>query len=296
MRTPVLRCPFSRGRAGVSGAGLLLVLALSACGSPAVAPAPAAPGVTASASATPKMGPKMGAARSAPARHVRHASSGRASAPKSAARAAASAGTSASKTTRRARVTARADTSVSTRQSVPTTADLQAALLTPADMPAGYNVQPTDTALLGDSSLSGCPQLTGSPPDVTAQALVDLAGPARAPSVSETLMQVSPGHAVTAMAGYAAMAADCSQFTGVVGHYQVSFTTSPLAVSALGDQRSAVQITGLIAAAHASIYVDFVAIRHDSTLIVVIGAGLTSSPAFTEQAASTAYARVAARW
>lgn len=179
---------------------------------------------------------------------------------------------------------------------MPTTAELQAALLTTADMPAGYSVEPGGGSALDGSSISGCPQLASNPSGVTAQATVGLADPPDKPSVGETLLQLSPADAASAMASYARIATDCSQFTAVVDHYNVTFTTAPLAVGAQGDQASAVHITGHIRSASRPIYVDFAAIRHGGTLIVVIDVNLTSDTAFTTQITGQAYAKVAARW
>ena len=99
--------------------------------------------------------------------------------------------------------TARAPASAPSR--VPTAADLQAALLTTADLPGGYSAQPVSESDLGGSSLSGCPALTSNPMGVSDQAAVNLTGQGTATSVSETLMQLTAGDAAKAMASYAAM-------------------------------------------------------------------------------------------
>jgi hypothetical protein len=293
----VLRCPFSCGRKGISGAGLILVLALSACGTThgldasrsTIPPVPSAAAYNAVpvASATPK----AAAAHSSHARDLSPASARprTASTAASAARAATSQRTAAVPTARRSRTTKNA-----ARSSAPTAADLQGALLTTADMPAGYSVQPGGGSALAGSSISGCPQLASNPSGVTDQATVALADPPDNPSVGETLLQLSPADADSAMASYAAVATDCSQFTAVVDHYNVAFTTEPLSVGALGDQTSAVHITGHIESASQPIYVDFVAIRHGGTVIVLVDVSLTSDTAFTTQIASKAYAKVAA--
>jgi hypothetical protein len=295
MRLRVLRCPFSRSRKGISGVGLILVLALSACGTThdmgasrsSVPPVPAAAAYNAvpAATATPKAGFSH-------ARHAASASVHPGAASTAASRAARWASTSAARTTRRSRTK---EAKNAARSGVPTTADLQAALLTTADLPAGYSVEPNGSAL-GGSSISGCSPLADNPPGVLAQAAVGLADPPSNPSVGETLMQLSRADAASAMASYATIATDCSQFTAVVDHYHVTFTTQPLAVGALGDQISAVHITGRIPSVSHPIYVDFVAIRHGGTLIVIVDVSLTSDTAFTAQVASKAYVRVAARW
>ena len=203
---------------------------------------------------------------------------------------------SAAETTPRSQTTATASAPASAPSRVPTAADLQAALLTAADLPGGYSAQPVSESDLGGSSLSGCPALTSNPIGVSGQAAVNLTGPGTATSVSESLMQLTAGNAAKAMASYAAMSTSCRSFTGQVDTYPVAFSTAPLAVTALGDQRTAVRITGYVLALHVSIYTDVVVVRHGGTLIVVIDVGLTPETAFTGQIASKAYANVAARW
>lgn len=292
MTPRVPRCPFSCGRKVFSGAGLILVLALSACGTshdlgagrssnpavPAAAAFTAAPVISAT--------PKTGAAHSSHVRHVASVSARRDTAAKSNS-------TSAAKTTHRPRTR---HTRSALHSGGPTTADLQAALLTTADMPAGYTVEPGDGSGLAGSSISGCPVLAGNPAGVTEQASVGLADPPHNPSMGETLLQLSRAHAAAAMAGYASIATDCGQFSAVVGNYNVTFTTQPLAIGALGDQATAVHLTGRIASANAPIYVDFAVIRHGSTLIVIVDVSLTSDTSFTAQIAGKAFAKVAARW
>jgi hypothetical protein len=285
MRSGVLRCSYSRHLRLTSGAGLILVIALSACGtshdtaairsSPSPVPTwsstiPTVAGKVPSSSAARK----KGKARRSPATTP------------------VSAGLSARPSA--AKTTASAPASAPLR--VPTAADLQAALLTAADLPAGYSAQPVSESDLGGSSLSGCPALTSNPMGVSDQAAVNLTGPGAATSVSETLMQLTAGDAAKAMASYAAMSTSCRSFTGQVDTYPVAFSTAPLAVTALGDQRTAVRITGYVLALHVSIYTDVVVVRHGGTLIVVIDVGLTPETAFTGQIASKAYAKVAARW
>jgi len=191
---------------------------------------------------------------------------------------------------------ATASTSRSALARAPTAADLRAALLTAADLPAGYSAQPVSDSGPGDSSLSGCPALTSDPAGVSDQAAVNLTGPGSSLSVSETLMQLTVKDAAKAMASYAAMPASCGSFTGVVDTFPVAFSTAPLAVTAWGDQSTAVRITGNVLAVHVLIYTDVVAVRHGGTLIVVMVVGLTPDTGFTGQIAGKAYAKVAARW
>jgi hypothetical protein len=169
-------------------------------------------------------------------------------------------------------------------------------LLTPADLPGNYSVNPVTGSGLGGSMLSGCPPLTTNPAGLIGQAVVSLVGSANDPTVSEAVLQLSPGDVTQAMAGFTAMPTSCSTFTGVVDNYNVAFGTAPLAITPLGDQSTAVRITGHIMGGLASVYADVVVIRHASTLVLVMDVGLTADTAFTEQIASEAYARVAARW
>jgi hypothetical protein len=179
---------------------------------------------------------------------------------------------------------------------VPTTAQLKAALLTSSDLPAGYTATTVSGSGLADSSLSGCPALVSDPPGVSASAAVNLTDKPTGSSVSETLLQLPAADADKAMAGFAAIPANCRSFSGQLDTYKVTFSAAPLAVTALGDQTTSSRLTGKISNVPASIYVDFIVVRHVSTLIVISVVGLSASTAFTERIAGTAYNAVAARW
>jgi hypothetical protein len=179
---------------------------------------------------------------------------------------------------------------------VPTTAELRAALLTAGDLPAGYTAQPVSGSGLSDSSLSGCPALVSDPTGVSASAGVNLTDAATGSSVSETLLQMRAAGAAKAFAVFAAISANCRSFSGELAGYKVTFAAAPLPVTALGDQTTASRLTGKVSTLGASIYVDFIVVRHASTLIVLSVVGLTADTAFTRQMASAAYNAVAARW
>lgn len=177
---------------------------------------------------------------------------------------------------------------------VPSGAELAAALLTPADL-RGYALQSSGS---GDSSFSGCQVLVNNPAGAIADPSVTLMDEGTGTTVSEMLLQMTPGDVPHAMNEYAAMPGSCHSFTGTVDGFTLSFSTAPLQVRALGDQTVAARITGEITGTNEHVYTDVVVVRHYSTLIVTSIAivGQLPGTTLTETVAAKAYAKVAARW
>jgi hypothetical protein len=187
--------------------------------------------------------------------------------------------------------------SPSATATIPTQADLETALLSPADVGSGYVAQlvtgPGNAALL-----SGCPTLNDNPAGVLADAADTLTAAGTETSFGDALYLVDPRDAASDMAAYAAVPQDCGDFSSVISGVAFHFITEPLTVASLGDQTTAMRLTMTINTGSLVItqYLDFVVILHHSTIIVVLVSNAVPDIDLTQDTANTAYQNVASRW
>jgi hypothetical protein len=184
---------------------------------------------------------------------------------------------------------------------VPTRADLEAALLSPADVGSGYVAQPTRVA--GNPALlSGCRTLNENPAGVVTDASETLTF-AAAPyetAYGEALYQVAPRDAAADMAAFAAVPQNCIEFSAVIARVVFRFYTEPLTLaSSLGTQTTAMRLTMTVTIGRKVVltaYFDFVVILHHDTIIVVLVSNSVPDIDQTQGTADAAYQRVASRW
>jgi hypothetical protein len=186
--------------------------------------------------------------------------------------------------------------SPTTAAAPPTRAQLQAALLTTADL-AGFRYgHDAATSVQG-----GCPALdTGLDPGarVTVQVLLEKTG--NGPYVRERLILYS-GHSAagTAVASVRGAPSACPTFVvtdPVVG--KLEYTVTPLSVQRYGDETAAVRLTA-VSERYPSIrsYENLVVIRRGAVVILVAHTSVTTiDNSLTSAAVSTAYARASRGW
>jgi len=178
----------------------------------------------------------------------------------------------------------------------PTAAQLQAALLTPADVGAGYVAQPVTG--VGGSWLSACPAVNNTPTGTSADAGVAMTDAPTGAGIGESLFQVAHSAVAGDMAAFATAPTDCATFTGVLDGIDLTFTTEPMFVARMGSQTTAMRMiaTATVQGQTITVYFDFVVIQYQNTLIVTLVSGTAPSINLDESVASAAYAKVAARW
>ncbi len=178
----------------------------------------------------------------------------------------------------------------------PTAAQLQAALLTPADVGSGYVAQPVDG--VGGAWLNACPAINNTPAGTSADAGIAMTDAHTGGGIGESLFQVAHAAVAGDMATFSAAPTDCATFSGVLDGVDFSFTTEPLFVARLGNQTTAMRMSAsaTVQGQAITLYFDIVAVQHENTLIVTLVSGLAPDINLTESVASSAYAKVAARW
>jgi hypothetical protein len=184
---------------------------------------------------------------------------------------------------------------------VPDQADLQAALLTAAQLPgSGYQEQQPGSGP-GLSSLKECPALNAGQSGITAQVndyfVSGNAATGAETDVSEGLFQDTVTGARQMVGAFRTAVASCGSFSFTVKGVPFAVSAALISFPSMGDQTAAVQVTVSQAAAHFSISGDVVAIRLGGTVIVITNVGYpTLSTGLTDAVASDAYAKVASRW
>jgi hypothetical protein len=190
---------------------------------------------------------------------------------------------------------------------VPTLAQLQKALLTPADLPAdvGFEEVPLPSGA-GVNSFGPCPYVAEGPqPFEEADALyasgttgIDVV------SVAESLEQYSVSDAKKSMAQFAGFAAQCNGLSFSILGATVAFDIAPESFPPSGtDGTVALRlVTRIVNAGNLLIDTDLVAVRHGGTVIVITNTAAALpgsqlfSPTLTRVAVAAAYAKVAALW
>src|SRR5262249_34435215 len=121
--------------------------------------------------------------------------------------------------------------------------DVQAALLTVADLPAGFtnDVSSSDPGLTG---LDSCPPLdTRSFKDVKAEAAAAFGNGAGDKYVTEAILELTTSGPRRSMAGLAGAPRTCHEFTAQVSGVDVVLAVGTLDVPQIGDETSALQLT-----------------------------------------------------
>jgi hypothetical protein len=161
--------------------------------------------------------------------------------------------------------------------------DLQAALLTEADMPAGFRIaEDPDTA----APSGGCPPLDADHETrASARAEVLFKGSDFGPYIRERLLRFSDGDAQKLVDMIKSAIDTCRSFAisdETVG--SIDFSVAPLDIDSVGEAIAAVRVTGHVAAADLSIFQELVAVRQGRVVIMItqinagsIDTGLTRS-------------------
>jgi hypothetical protein len=184
-----------------------------------------------------------------------------------------------------------------TQTFVPTTADLQAALLTPAQLPGGtYTPVPPADGTLGPGSFAGCPALSAGQSGVTAQASEFLMAGQAGPFIDEALLQDSVSGAEQMVSALTAVAS-CGAIPLTVAGTTLDVTLAPESFPALGDQQAAVAVNVSVPGGSTTVHIgDIAAVRHGGTVIEVTNVGFPLNGPLTAEVATDALAKVAARW
>jgi hypothetical protein len=180
---------------------------------------------------------------------------------------------------------------------VPDKAQLQAALLTAAQLPgSGYQEQPPSSGP-GLGSLKDCPALSAGQSGISAQVSQSFAAGQTGPDISEGLFQDTISGARQMEGAFRTAVASCGSFSIVIKGVPFAVNATTIPFPSLGDQTAAIQVTVSQAALQFSISGDVVAIRHGGTVIVITNVSYPMlSTGLTEAVAEDAYAKVASRW
>lgn len=178
----------------------------------------------------------------------------------------------------------------------PTQAELEAALLTTADLPGGgFSADPPGSGVTL-SSLGECPELNDGP-GPNAQAAASFTGGGDGPYISETLLQYSVSEAKAQISLFTKVAQACNNlsFTADGLTFSVGIVTEQ--PPGLGDESVALRINAAPTVDPSLIISgDLVAVRHGGTVVVVTNVGLPLEATLTPAVVSRAYAKVAALW
>jgi len=184
----------------------------------------------------------------------------------------------------------------------PDQAELEAALLTAAELPgSGYTTQ-QGASQAGLGSLQYCPALSAGQSGVSAQASRSFSGGNAGPDISEGLFQDTVSGAKQMVGAFTTVPRTCGRFSTVVGGLSLAVTVSAVSFPPIGDETAAVQVNVQIPVSQSGVTYqvtisgDVVAIRHAGTVIVVTNVGYPLDEGLTESVAATAYTKVAARW
>ncbi len=195
-------------------------------------------------------------------------------------------------------------TASATPSRVPSQAELNAALLTAAQVGPGFTLQPPGSGISESSMTSACPAVgNGASPSLVATAAF-VANPTSETitEVTEELLQFTPAQAKAQLDQFAQVAEACPEF-----NFQIPFTSGTIdaqigiaqeAFSGVGDQDAAIRVTAVLTTAEGNVTVsgDIFAIRHGGTVILVVNAAIELDTDLTESVAKEAYQQVAALW
>ena len=184
-----------------------------------------------------------------------------------------------------------------TKSPVPTAAELQAALLTLAELPnEGFQVEPSDSGTDPGSLLADCPFATVGQVSSIAQESETFSAGSTGPDISEMLLQYPVSVAKGQMEQFAETANTCSSFPvsyhGVVLKIDITREAFP----SFGDDTVALRISADVISAHnLTVDSDVVVVRRGGTMILVTNAGIPLDTGLTRTMVAAAEAKVAAR-
>jgi hypothetical protein len=185
---------------------------------------------------------------------------------------------------------------------VPGQADLQAALLTAADLPgSGYTTQQAVSGA-GLGSLKDCPALSAGESGISAQATESFSASTASPAteISEGLFQDTVSGAEQMVGAFSTVASTCGSFSTTIstsgGPLTLAITVTAEPFPSIGDETAADSVNVYIAAANVTITADVVAIRHGGTVIEITNVDYPPVSGLTQAVAAAAYKKVAARW
>jgi hypothetical protein len=179
----------------------------------------------------------------------------------------------------------------------PTNAELQAALLTPAELPAiGFQAEPVTSVADGGNLLSGCPFATTGQVNPTAQAQETFSAGNSGPDISEMLLQYPVSIAKGQMAQIAETANACSIFSGNDQGVILRVSVTREAFESFGDETVALRVSAdVIRARNLTVNSDLVAVRLGGTVILITNGGIPLDTGLTQTLVSSAFSRAAAR-
>jgi hypothetical protein len=185
-----------------------------------------------------------------------------------------------------------------TTSPVPTTAELQAALLTPAELPGlGFEAEPAETGSDSGTLLDGCPFATVGQVNPTAQAVEAFTAGSSGPDISEALLQYPVSVAEGQMAQFAETAKVCSSFPASADGLVLKVTIASESFPTFGGDTVALRLSAIVIKANnQTINTDIVAVRHGGTIILITNAGVPLNTALTRTIVAAASAKVPSRW
>jgi hypothetical protein len=180
----------------------------------------------------------------------------------------------------------------------PSSAQLQAALLTLAQLPAlGFESQPAETAAdsVNDQNLlMGCQYAALGNATPSAQAIEAFtAGGGSGPYVTEALLQYPVSVAKAEMRQFAGIVNACGSFTVYYEGVEIRVSFFPEAFPALGSTTDALRMSAVVLSdADFSLATDIVAVRRGGTVLLVVNTGDPLSPGLTRTVVQSAYAKL----
>jgi hypothetical protein len=174
---------------------------------------------------------------------------------------------------------------------VPTQADLNAALLTAADLPDGPYTTQDASSSAGIAAFSECPALNDVQGDASEQAAAAFSAGPLGPEVSEDLLQYSVPVAERMLTQFDQVADTCHTLTATTGQYHIVFTVvvEPFAVS--GDGTVALRVTAVINGT-VPVVGEIVGVRLGGTVIVLTNFAYPSDTGLTPPIVATAYRKL----
>lgn len=185
-----------------------------------------------------------------------------------------------------------------TTSPVPTTAELRAALLTPAELPGlGFEAEPAETGSDSGTLLDGCPFATVGQANPIAQAVEAFTAGSSGPDISEALLQYPVSVAEGQMTQFAETAKVCSSFPASDDGLVLKVTIASESFPTFGGDTVALRLSAIVIKANnQTINTDIVAVRHGGTIILITNVGVPLNTALTRTIVAAASAKVPSRW
>jgi hypothetical protein len=186
---------------------------------------------------------------------------------------------------------------------VPSQSDLEAALLSAAQVGPNFTQQPEGSGI-GENSLSNaCPAVGGgaNPSAMAIRAFVANPNSTNITDVTEELLQYTVGQAEQQLTQFAQVADACPEFTvtlptSSLGVLTIQIGIANEAIASIGDQSAALRVTADVTNYGVIVTGDIVAVRHGGTVILVVNVALQVDSNLTSAVTTAAFNNVAARW